>query len=423
MSFIDFVSGLLNMNPLERWTPQQAKLHPFVQNKEWTGPFVPQQGQMQGYINNLGASSSRNKEAVQERQYGGLPPAPSRTSTQTYQDAAQYQHHLNAQQAHNALASANAYRQNQYTSNNPYALPSSSLPEQQPSRQQPQNVNYNVPKLPPISVTAPRSSGPSQHSPSHSMNTPSSSRMSTGNPLSPNIPMNPPQAHHYPVRGRSGTFSQLDVPPALQKLGIDLSSIKSIGTLQLRRDEQRAAWERRNTGNSDLDRRRSLKQSNPHLEHLEYYAQTQPGNYYYPSAPMQQPFSVVVDPRMADVSQQRQHRSAASSVTVPPQAYGGQGGVRYVQQQPPQMMQGQLHNGPYDSFDQFDARDGLNALMHQPLLPTQATPNHYYPSVPNQNQVYGLPYGANPDMTAGSVDMGLPTSGGKQKRSDQQMWP
>ena len=40
-SFIDFVSGLLNLNPLERWTPQQAKLHPFITQQKFTGPFVP----------------------------------------------------------------------------------------------------------------------------------------------------------------------------------------------------------------------------------------------------------------------------------------------------------------------------------------------------------------------------------------------
>ena len=40
-SFIDFVSGLLRINPLERWTPQQAKNHPFILDTEWTGPFNP----------------------------------------------------------------------------------------------------------------------------------------------------------------------------------------------------------------------------------------------------------------------------------------------------------------------------------------------------------------------------------------------
>jgi dual specificity protein kinase YAK1 len=40
-AFIDFVQGLLNINPLERWTPQQAKLHPFITQAKFTGPFVP----------------------------------------------------------------------------------------------------------------------------------------------------------------------------------------------------------------------------------------------------------------------------------------------------------------------------------------------------------------------------------------------
>lgn len=40
-AFIDFASGLLHLNPLERWTPNQAKLHPFITQQKFTGPFVP----------------------------------------------------------------------------------------------------------------------------------------------------------------------------------------------------------------------------------------------------------------------------------------------------------------------------------------------------------------------------------------------
>ena len=39
MSFIDFVQGLLNMNPIERWSPQQARLHPFITGEKWTKPW------------------------------------------------------------------------------------------------------------------------------------------------------------------------------------------------------------------------------------------------------------------------------------------------------------------------------------------------------------------------------------------------
>jgi dual specificity protein kinase YAK1 len=41
IAFIDFVRGLLTINPLERWSPHQAKLHPFITQQKFTGPFVP----------------------------------------------------------------------------------------------------------------------------------------------------------------------------------------------------------------------------------------------------------------------------------------------------------------------------------------------------------------------------------------------
>ncbi|KAK7515043.1 kinase-like domain-containing protein [Phyllosticta citriasiana] len=40
-AFIDFAQGLLNLNPLERWTPNQAKMHPFITQQKFSGPFVP----------------------------------------------------------------------------------------------------------------------------------------------------------------------------------------------------------------------------------------------------------------------------------------------------------------------------------------------------------------------------------------------
>src|ERR1700744_574931 len=47
-SFIDFAQGLLNLNPLERWTPAQARLHPFITQAKYTGPFVPPMTLKQG---------------------------------------------------------------------------------------------------------------------------------------------------------------------------------------------------------------------------------------------------------------------------------------------------------------------------------------------------------------------------------------
>ncbi|KAI9144308.1 kinase-like domain-containing protein, partial [Paraphysoderma sedebokerense] len=37
----DFLQGLLKLNPIERLSPHQAKLHPFITQQPWTGPFVP----------------------------------------------------------------------------------------------------------------------------------------------------------------------------------------------------------------------------------------------------------------------------------------------------------------------------------------------------------------------------------------------
>ncbi|KAJ3225420.1 dual specificity protein kinase yak1 [Chytriomyces hyalinus] len=41
LSLLDFLGGLLKLNPLERWSPQQAKMHPFVTGEEYTGPYTP----------------------------------------------------------------------------------------------------------------------------------------------------------------------------------------------------------------------------------------------------------------------------------------------------------------------------------------------------------------------------------------------
>ncbi|KAF9426635.1 dual specificity protein kinase yak1 [Podila epigama] len=41
LSFINFLQGLLNLNPIERWSPHQAKLHPFITGEPFLGNFIP----------------------------------------------------------------------------------------------------------------------------------------------------------------------------------------------------------------------------------------------------------------------------------------------------------------------------------------------------------------------------------------------
>ncbi len=38
-AFVDFVEGLLNLDPIKRWSPQQAAKHPFITGEKFTGKF------------------------------------------------------------------------------------------------------------------------------------------------------------------------------------------------------------------------------------------------------------------------------------------------------------------------------------------------------------------------------------------------
>lgn len=97
-SFIDFAQGLLNLNPLERWTPNQAKLHPFITQAKFTGPFVPPM--------TLRSGSSRSPApGVQEQQRAEA------LSKQRAQQAAQAQAQAQAQSAAYANMQMNQYAQ------------------------------------------------------------------------------------------------------------------------------------------------------------------------------------------------------------------------------------------------------------------------------------------------------------------------
>lgn len=45
-SFVDFCQGLLNLNPIERWTPQQARMHPFITGEKYTRPYTVCSGRL-----------------------------------------------------------------------------------------------------------------------------------------------------------------------------------------------------------------------------------------------------------------------------------------------------------------------------------------------------------------------------------------
>jgi dual specificity protein kinase YAK1 len=99
-AFIDFAQGLLNLNPLERWTPNQAKQHPFITQQKFTGPFVPPMAMRS-------ASSRSPAPGVQEQQrYEGM----SKQRAQAQQAAVAQQQ---AQQAAQTQA-YNNMQMNQY---------------------------------------------------------------------------------------------------------------------------------------------------------------------------------------------------------------------------------------------------------------------------------------------------------------------
>lgn len=65
IAFIDFVRGLLNINPLERWSPQQAKLHPFITQQKFTGPFVPPMNLKSSSLNRTTAPGTHQQQQAE----------------------------------------------------------------------------------------------------------------------------------------------------------------------------------------------------------------------------------------------------------------------------------------------------------------------------------------------------------------------
>ena len=65
VAFIDFVRGLLTINPLERWSPQQAKLHPFITQQKFTGPFVPPMNLKSSSLNRSPAPGTQQQQQAE----------------------------------------------------------------------------------------------------------------------------------------------------------------------------------------------------------------------------------------------------------------------------------------------------------------------------------------------------------------------
>lgn len=58
---IHFLKGILNLNPLERWTPQQAAMHPFITQQPFTGKWFPP-GTYNPVQSNNGSSNTQPRQ-------------------------------------------------------------------------------------------------------------------------------------------------------------------------------------------------------------------------------------------------------------------------------------------------------------------------------------------------------------------------
>ena len=104
LAFIDFVQGLLTTNPLERWSPQQAKLHPFITQAKFTGPFVPPMNLKSGSLTKSPAPGVQQQQQAEQM---------SRQRQQQSQQAAQAHAQASGQAAYNNMQMAQAQAQAQ----------------------------------------------------------------------------------------------------------------------------------------------------------------------------------------------------------------------------------------------------------------------------------------------------------------------
>ena len=108
--FIDFVQGLLNMDPIKRWSPQQAKLHPFITGERFTGHWgvssLPDQGRRD-------KTDSRHRQPTQKSTTTSANSARQSASTESRSQQSKYANpsDTDSSRATRGYADANAYNQ------------------------------------------------------------------------------------------------------------------------------------------------------------------------------------------------------------------------------------------------------------------------------------------------------------------------
>ncbi|THG98396.1 hypothetical protein EW026_g3774 [Hermanssonia centrifuga] len=399
-AFIDFCQGLLNMDPMARWSPQQARLHPFITEGLVQQPTGNGQQTQQTLV------SSQVNAVDPKRPYGGLVPSQPK-GTRAFHDAAAYNQQLAQQQAYTQAQAASQAAQNVFR--NPYLQPNQQAPGQQQQQQQQQQAStaatFNDHSSTAFSPTHPRLAHQSSHGHLPSSSGGSSQYSGSGSGgftvpsqhLSPTAPSTAYQTGTT-TRARSNTINHMmgdNVPPALarlQQMNQDVIGGRKALTPVLKRDDAMREWERRQSGKA------AAAQPYPQLELLQQQAEIaaaqglvnwaysnhpQTANRYpAPSSNLANSYTNMViddDRREAVMSNVRSaargdsnnnnpYGTPTSIIPSPPQAYssnsttaGNRYAATYAQQTP---------TSPFDSLDR---RPDMGQL-YVPMQPDQYGP-------------------------------------------------
>ncbi|GAA5924117.1 hypothetical protein JCM3775_005598 [Rhodotorula graminis] len=267
LAFIDFVQGLLNLDPEQRWSPQQARLHPFVLGEPLLAPFVPPPRHL---VTKGGAPSPTDvAQAKQQQQQAAM----MRAQQQQQQ-----------QQAYGApMQQPQTPRRAQYGQPMPPQLHTPQQPQQSPYGQAQAPRGQYQPFDPAAAAAAQQQQQHQQHQ--QALAQQAAQQPSLYGAAAGGYVASLPAAHHHYAGGRQRSGTDAPLPPALQRLGQELSSGahgagQSI-TPVLRRDEQWKMWESQygagavagGTGGAGVNRRISVSSKHPHLNLLQQQAE------------------------------------------------------------------------------------------------------------------------------------------------------
>ncbi|KAK4687922.1 dual specificity protein kinase YAK1, partial [Tremellales sp. Uapishka_1] len=395
-AFVDFVGGLLNLDPIQRWSPQQAAKHPFITGEKYTGPFEPSKRQQST------PEVAPQNPTSSSKKYGGLVTSPSSNRQQrVYSDAAAYNHQLAQHQSY----TAQVQNQNNAPRPGPFAPGYDVSPQSQPmygqgrvvSQQHSQPQRQWTQPMPPQQNYQP----PPAQNTGLSVSASHASLRQTTNPMLP-ATNPPPNSYHPSSRNRANTINQMDaIPPALARLtnlgAADPSGVRSALTPVLNRDEAIREWERRNAGHA---KRSSMQTTSyPQLEYLQEQAELaamggqnwmMPGQYSHGhrsnhSSSGSGQFQM--QPHIGVSSPSDYRPRPAQSDYEPPRSAGS-----FLPAYPPPAATSQPNSA---TFDAFDNRDSNLGLMYTPLQPSQA-PYNNYPGTHGSRSSYSGPYSAGP---------------------------